>query len=182
MIIGHVGVAAAARATRRDAPVLLLLVATFAPDILDAVYSVTGICSPFGAYSHSLPMIAILAAAGALIALYLTENVATALVVAAVVVVHLALDLLTGEKMLWPQGPVVGLHLYQWPVLDFAIEAPLVALGWWLLRRSGAGPRWASSRLALAILLLAQGAMNATMLTNHPRPSNGCEVRALRGG
>jgi hypothetical protein len=182
LIIGHVGVASASRAVRRDAPIVLLLLATFAPDLLDGAYSIAGICSPFGVYSHSLPVIAILAAVGALVALYVTGSVTTALVVAGVVVTHLALDLITGEKMLWPQGPIVGLHVYQWPVADLAIEVPLIVCGWALLRRSGSGPAWASSRAALVMLLAAQGAMNASMLLEHARPSTGCEVRALRHG
>jgi hypothetical protein len=182
LIIGHVGVAAAARAMRRDAPITLLLLATFMPDLLDAVYSIAGICSPFGVYSHSLPVIAIIAAAGALVALFVTGNVVTAFVVAGVVVMHLALDLITGEKMLWPQGPIVGLHIYQWPVVEFAIELPVIVLGWTLLRRSAVGPQWASSRAALIVLLTAQGAMNASMLLEHARPATGCEVRALRHG
>jgi membrane-bound metal-dependent hydrolase YbcI (DUF457 family) len=182
LIIGHVGVASCARAIRRDAPIVLLLVATFAPDLLDAGYSVAGICSPFGLYSHSLPVIAILAAVGALVALAVTKDVATALVVAGVVVMHLVLDLVTGEKMLWPQGPIVGLHLYKWPVVEFAVEVPLIVLGWVLLRRSSSGPRWASSRAALIVLLIVQGAMNVSMLLEHGRPATGCEVRALRHG
>ena len=39
-----------------------LLVASIAPDILDGVYALARVCSPYGVYSHSLPAIAVLAA------------------------------------------------------------------------------------------------------------------------
>ena len=55
---------------------------------------------------------------------------------------------------------MVGLYVYQHPLLDFVIEAPILIIGWWLLRRSANAPRWATSVLALGLLLAVQGGLD----------------------
>jgi hypothetical protein len=73
------------------------------------------------------------------------------------VLLHLPLDLVTGHKIFWPGGPLLGLHLYRRPVLDFAVEVPILVAGWWLLRRAGHGPRWATATAMIVALVLGQG-------------------------
>ena len=157
MITGHIGVAAAARSRWPMLPLLWLLPVTFAPDLLDAGYALAGICSPYGLYSHTVPAAALTAAVLGGIAFLATGSRIAGVVSAAVVLAHLPLDLVTGYKIYWPGGPLMGLHLYERPVLDFFAEVPIVLAGWWLLRRTGRGPRWTSLAAAALGLVLVQG-------------------------
>jgi hypothetical protein len=161
MLVGHVGIALGARALdRREedarAPLFWLLAASFAPDILDGVYSAVRFCNPQSVFSHSLPAVAMLAVLfGGLAALH-TRSIATALLVAGLVVLHLPADYVTGHKALWVGGPVVGLNVYRWEWLDLLVELPLIVVGWWLLRRTRFTPRWAVSGFALVAMLGVQ--------------------------
>lgn len=161
MLVGHVGIALGARALdRREenarAPLPWLLAASFAPDLLDGIYSLVRFCNPQSTYSHSLPVVAVLAGLFGVLAGLHTRSFATALLVAALVVLHLPADYVTGHKALWLGGPVVGLNVYQWVWLDLLVELPVIFAGWWLLRRSKFTPRWAVSWLALAGMLAVQ--------------------------
>jgi hypothetical protein len=75
------------------------------------------------------------------------------------VLAHVPLDYVTGRKLFWPGGELMGLLLYEYPLADFALEALIVIGGWWLVRR-GPAPRWARGWPALVLLLLAQGALD----------------------
>jgi hypothetical protein len=137
-------------------PLLWLLPAAIAPDLLDFAYALAGVCSPYGLYSHTIPAAALTAAVlggGAFLA---TGSRAAGLVTAAVVLAHLPLDLVTGRKIYWPGGPLLGLALYQRPLLDFLAEVPIALGGWWMLRRSGRGPRWAAVGAAALGLVVVQ--------------------------
>jgi hypothetical protein len=175
VITGHLAVAAAARSRWPGASLFWLLPASVAPDLLDIGYALTGVCSPYGLYSHSVPAAALTAAVlGG--TLFLTTGSRTAgLVTAGVVLAHLPLDLVTGHKIFWPGGPLIGLSLYQRPWLDFLLEVPLVLGGWWLLRRSGRAPRWATTTLAAAGLVVVQGVFDG--LQGGLKPS-GCRWSA----
>lgn len=157
MITGHLGVAAAARSRWPMLPLLWLVPVTFAPDLLDVGYALAGICSPYGLYSHTVPAAAITGAVLGGIAFLATGSRTMGLVSAGVVLAHLPLDLVTGYKVYWPGGPLLGLHLYERPLLDFLVEVPVVLAGWWLLRRTGRGPRWTSLAAAAFALVLVQG-------------------------
>ncbi|MFI5245453.1 MAG: metal-dependent hydrolase [Gemmatimonadales bacterium] len=179
MIVGHVGIAFGARALdRREehvrAPLLWLLAASVAPDMLDGVLALGQYCNPEGVFTHSLPAAAILAAIFGVAAFLHTRSAATGLLVAALVMLHLPPDYLTGRKALWPGGPVAGLYIYRWGWLDFLAELPIVAGGWWLLRRARFTPRWVVSGLALAALLAIQGAFDASTQVNGPRTPRVC--------
>jgi hypothetical protein len=161
MITGHAGIAFGARALdRRDAdaraPLLWLLAASFAPDLLDSAYAVGRFCNPMGAYSHSLPAVALLALLFGVGAFLHTHDNATAALVGGLVVLHLPPDYITGLKALWPGGPVVGLFIYRWGWLDLLVELPVLVSGWWLLRRAQFTPRWVVSGQALAALVAVQ--------------------------
>lgn len=173
MIVGHFGIALAARAWRRDAPLLLLVPASVAPDVLDTAYAALGTCNPYGAYSHSWPAIAVLGAVVALIAFLRTRSLVTAAAIGLVALAHVPADYVTGEKLLWMYGPVVGLFLYRWPAADFLVELPLIVAGWWLVRRASAVPRWARGPGALAVLLLVQAAFDLSTAFRPHAPRSG---------
>src|SRR5581483_835646 len=98
VITGHLALAYAARALRKHASLFVLLTASIAPDLLDLAYAAARFCSPAGLYSHSLPALAVLAPATALIAWAVTRRLDVALAAAALVLLHTAADLITGYK------------------------------------------------------------------------------------
>jgi hypothetical protein len=160
MICGHIGVALGARAACRDVPLGWLLAGSVAPDALDGIESVLHMYGRDGLYSHSLPAIAaLIAVLGAAAFLFLGTRRAAA-IVGLMVVAHLLPDWITGEKILWAHGPVVGLDLYRWPKLDFAFEAPIIFAGWWMLRRAAIEPRWVASWPTLFVILATQAIFN----------------------
>jgi membrane-bound metal-dependent hydrolase YbcI (DUF457 family) len=180
MIVGHFGVAFGARALDRRppgerAPLPWLLAASVAPDLLDGLYALGRYCNPEGAYSHSLPALALVAIAFGAAAWAHTRNRTTALLVALLVVLHVPPDYLTGLKALWPHGPVVGLYLYRWPWLDFLVELPVIVAGWWMLRRSEYRPRWVVSGFALAALIAVQASFNVASTVGGPRQPPNCQ-------
>ena len=183
MITGHVGIAFGARALDKraaaaHAPLPWLFAASVAPDMLDGVYAVARYCNPSGAYSHSLPAVALLSLLFGAAAYVHTRSGTTAMLVAVLVVLHLPADYVTGHKALWPGGPVWGLFIYRWPWIDFFVELPVIVAGWWMLRRSGYTPRRTVSVLALAMWICVQGFFD---VVGKAGPSQGCR-QSLPGG
>lgn len=177
MICGHLGVAYGARARHRDVPFAWLLGAAVAPDALDGLYALAHICSPDGLYSHSLPAMAILTVVLSAVAFFQTGRRRAAWLVGLMVVAHILPDYVTGQKLLWDHGPLFGLDLYRWPLLDFAIELPIIVLGWLMLRRAATVPRWMVSGAALAVLLIVQVTINASQVhkqSSHRPPPRAC--------
>lgn len=168
MITGHLGIAAAAHSTRRDSAFVWLVVAAMAPDVVDGVFVVARSCNPNGLYSHTVPAAALIAAIVGAMAFLTTGQRATGLLCAVLVLAHLPPDFITGHKLFWPGGEIVGLRLYDRPVLDFLLESVIVAVGWWMMRRREWTPRWATGTAALVSLLALQTAADI--------------VGALRGG
>ena len=164
MICGHIGVAFGVRALRPDVPLGWLLAASVAPDVLDGIESLSHVWGPDGLYSHSLPVIAALIIVLSGAALLNLGTRLAAVLVGAMVLAHLLPDYITGQKILWANGPVIGLNLYRWPFLDFALEVPVIVLGWWMLRRAAADARWITSWLALLALVATQAAFNVSQL------------------
>ena len=161
MIVGHVGIAYGVRALdKREpgacVPLLWLLAAAVAPDLVDGVFALGKYCNPDGVLSHSLPAIAILAVLFGVGAFAHTRSATTAWIVAGMIVLHLPPDYVTGSKGLWPGGPVAGLYFYRLPWLDFLVEVPVIILGWRMLRRTQYKPRIMVSGLALAAMLSVQ--------------------------
>ena len=156
MIVGHVGVAAATKSVWHRASLPWLLVACVAPDLMDVGFALAGVCNPYGLYSHTVPAAALMAAVLGGAAFLATDSRATGIASALMVLLHLPPDLITGYKIFWPGGPMIGLYVYKRPLLDFFIEAPILIAGWWLLRRSRSAPWWATSALVLVVLLAGQ--------------------------
>ncbi len=154
---------------------LALAAASIAPDILDGAYQLLGICNPNGLYSHTTPVLLLQAAVVSGLALLVTGSRATAGVFAAVVLLHTPADYFTGRKLFEPGGELVGLLWYDRPLLDFAFESTWVLAGWWLLRRSGRGPRWATSTAVLVLLLTVQAAYDIqSAVSDTSRKPNAC--------
>lgn len=156
MIAGHLGVAAAARSRRPGTRIAWLVVAAYAPDILDLLYAMLGICSPSGLYSHTIPAAALTAAVLGGAAMLL-EDRATSLIVVALVFLHLPFDWPTGQKLFWPGGEIHGLGWYDWPLRDFIIEAATIVAGFMLLVR--AEPRRRKLLLIAGATLIASQAV-----------------------
>ena len=177
MIVGHFGLVGLVRSRLRLASLVWLIPAAVAPDLLDLMYSLTGICSPYGLYSHTLPAVVLLAAAIGGAAL-LAEGRATALGCALVALLHPALDFFTGNKLFWPGGEMHGLRLYDRPLSDFALESIILVAGWSLARRAGDRPMWTRSIAGLAALLAIQATAN--VLHRSIKPSTCAMVPAAR--
>jgi hypothetical protein len=156
VITGHLGIAAAAHSTRRDSTLVWLAGAAMAPDVVDGLFVLARICNPNGLYSHTVPAAALLAALVGAMAFLTTGQRATGLLCALLVLAHLPPDFITGHKLFWPGGEIIGLRLYDWPILDFLLESVIVAAGWWMMRRRDWAPRWATGTAALVSLLVLQ--------------------------
>lgn len=167
MIIGHVGVAYAARARWTRIPFALLVAATMAPDLLRLGLMPLGLgFQRLNLYSHAFPWsVALAAGAGAVVWAIWRDRV-WALVIAAVVLSHIALDVISGRKPLWIGGPT-GLDLQRFQQLEFAIEGLLLFVGWRTLRRR-APHRAITRRVVLAALLAGHAVYLATTLMERP--------------
>jgi hypothetical protein len=129
MYIGHVGVALAAKRVRTSIPLLVLLVAAYAPDWIDAGLCLAGAYRPEGMLSHSIPAVAVLALVGFTLYALKTRDYTAGLVVAGVILSHMLFDWITGDKPTWPGGPMIGLGLYGYPVADFLVEGLVIVIG-----------------------------------------------------
>jgi membrane-bound metal-dependent hydrolase YbcI (DUF457 family) len=174
VIVGHLGIAGAAYSGRRDSSLVWLLVASMAPDIVDGLFVAARSCNPSGLYSHTLPAVALIATVTGAIAYFATDQRATGALAAMLVLAHLPLDYVTGFKLFWPGGELMGLRLYEAPLADFALEALIAVGGWWLVRSRPWAPRWATGWLALAALLLAQGALDVVGARRGGMKPNAC--------
>ena len=176
MITGHLGIAGAAHASRRDSSLLWLLGATMAPDVVDALFVVARQCNPHGLYSHTVPAAALIAAVVGALAYYFTDQRATGILSALLVLAHLPPDFITGRKLFWPGAEMMGLRLYDHPIGDFVLEAALVFLGWWLLRSRTWAPQWATRRATLAWLLVIQIVVEAAGAARGGLKPSACAV------
>jgi len=129
MYIGHVGAALAAKRARASIGLLVLLLATYTPDWVGTGLCLAGQYNPNGILSHSIPAILLFAVAGFAVYGALTRDWAGALLVAAVICSHYLLDLITGYKPTWGGGPMIGLRLYDRPILDFIAEGAVILTG-----------------------------------------------------
>lgn len=163
MYLGHVGIALAAKGVRRDIALLVLLVATYAPDWVDASLCVIGAYDRNGMLSHSFAAVTLLGSAAVAAYAFHTRNFAAGLIVGGVVLSHALLDLVTGYKPTWPGGPMIGLGLYRHPLADLVIESVVIIIGVALYRRSlpARSRPWVDITAMLGALLLMQTAITA---------------------
>ena len=147
MYAGHFGIALAVRARDPSLPLAWLLVASVAPDLL--------VLSVF----HTAPAIAVVATVAFIVG-RLKFSTRSGLLLGALVVAHFVADLLTSALAIWPNGPEAGLRWYDRPLLDFIIEAGVIAVGWSLWRRSLPHDGHSRALRMLMLFVLAQAAFS----------------------
>lgn len=170
MISGHLGIAglamAAAGAVRGPLPPLTnvgvagVVAAAFAPDLLDALLALGGVCNPSGLYSHTLPIVVVLAAIAGGATFLCGGRRFDGAVVAAVVLLHAPADFITGRKLFWPGSELWGWLLYERHAADFLLEGALATAGWWAMRRRAAAPAWTAAAITLVLALGVQAGFN----------------------
>ena len=166
MYVGHVGAALAAKRFRQSIGLALLVVATYAPDWVDAGLCLAGKSNPIEMLSHSIPAVAFLAlVALAGYGIFMRDWKGGA-VLAAVVVSHMLLDWITGNKPTWPGGPMIGLELYSHPIADFVTEAVVIVVAGVLYARTLTARKrpWVDVSMMLGALLLIQLAIDIAHL------------------
>ncbi len=159
MYAGHVGVALGAHGIRKAIPLWFLIIASQLPDWTDAAFCLANVRpSTPGILSHSIPAVSVLALLAALAYVIIMRDPAGMILVAVVVLSHAAGDYLTGLKPTWSGGPMIGLTLYRRPVIDFIVEATVIAVGWTLYRSSLPPERRSAEPVftMLGVLLLIQ--------------------------
>jgi hypothetical protein len=156
MIIGHLGPALAARARWPRLSLPLVVGASFAPDLLRLAFDAGGVgWRSANEYSHLLPWSALLGLAVGVAAFAPRRDRVAGLVAAALVASHVALDMISGHKPLWREGPTgLGVEAYQ--QLELLLEGALAWWGWRAARRTRS-PAWVGSVATLVFLLVAQG-------------------------
>jgi hypothetical protein len=133
---GHFGLALAGAGLARRLPLWLLILATFAADIIEGVLAAFYVDDPTRVWSHSLPVTlgagVVLAVGWMLAGGRWTEGLLLVVVSAS----HTGLDFITAVKAWWPGRPVAGLDLYHQPLLNGVLEISLCLAGWFLWWRA----------------------------------------------
>jgi hypothetical protein len=129
MLIGHVGAALAGKRARGGIGLLVLLIATYIPDWTDIGLCLANVSNPMGMLTHSIPAVLLFMLLGFAAYAAATRDWTGGLVVALVILSHMLLDWITGNKATWPGGPIIGLGLYDHPIADFAVEAIVIVVG-----------------------------------------------------
>jgi hypothetical protein len=178
VITGHIGVAGLLSATTKRKfstwALVALALASVSPDALDGLFSFVGFCSPYGLYTHTLYSVLLQAAVLGGAAFLITDSRAQGALFASAVLLHLGADLFTGQKILFPGGEMHGLYFYDHPVWDFALEVPLVILGWLAARRSAVSPSWMTSAGMLVSILAVQVLFDSTMHSGRTQKPTAC--------
>ena len=159
MYIGHVGAALAAKRVHASIGFAVLLVATYTPDWIDAGLCIAGVYNPQGVFSHSVPVVLLLAVIGCAIYGLRTRDWIGGVIVGGVVVSHMLLDWITGRKPAWPGGRMIGLGLYDLhPFIDLVVEGSLIIIGGLLYGRTLPWRQraWISVLTMIAALLALQ--------------------------
>lgn len=186
MFVGHMAVALAAKSVRRDVPLRVFLIATFALDLVWPVLLLLGVervsivpaatlftplVFTYYPWSHSLLMAAVWGMGGYM--LTRGRGAATAWITAAVVVSHWFLDVVThGEDLpLWPgRSPLFGLGLWNSIAGTYLVEGTLFAIGVALYLRATRARDLVGS-IALWAWLTVSAAMWASLPYGPPPPS-----------
>lgn len=167
MIIGHLGVALAARSRWKYPSLAALVAASFTPDLWRLVLALTGMhWTRTNLYSHALPWSALLALFATVVARKRLGNARAALIVGGLIASHIALDFVSGSKPLWEGGPK-GLGLAAVQQLELVLEAALMWVGWRLFRATGER-HILRSRTVLSLAILLQ--LAALLITLGDRP------------
>ena len=161
MYVGHLAVAIASTRVTARVPLVLLLLVSQLPDWVELAIARRGAIDDAVTYSHSLPAVAAGMVVCALLYGAATRDIRGAALLAAVCATHPILDLVTGAKAWWPGGPLLGINLYDRPLLDWSLEAALAVAGWWIYTTGEPRLRWHRNRwLILGTLLFCQGTLD----------------------
>ncbi len=178
MITGHIGVAGLLSATAKRKlgiwALVALALAALLPDALDGLFFVIGFCSPYGLYTHTIYSVVLQAAVVGGGVYLIAGSRRLGALFATAVLLHLAADMFTGQKILFPGGEMHGLYFYYHPLWDFALEVPLVVLGWLAARRSAATPAWTTSVGVLVSILVVQLVFDTTTHSRNTRKPTAC--------
>jgi hypothetical protein len=137
MYMGHLGIALGARRLSTRLPLWLLLVASTAPDLVNALGGFTPWNGWVIQHSHTLAGICVLAIVLGVVCGLLSRSLVGALLAAGLVVSHLVADWIVTSVALWPGGAATGFHLYyHHPLLDFIIELLVILVGMFFYRQS----------------------------------------------
>ncbi len=169
MYAGHIGIALGAKGIRDSIPLWVLVLATQLPDWTDAGLCVAGVRTAIpGIYTHSFPAVAVLAAVASLFYYAMSRDSAGPWIVGAVVVTHALADYVTGLKPTWPGGPMIGMRLYSYPLIDFVVETLVIGAGWWSYRRTFSDSRrntWPVNLMPVALVIFQLAAVIAFSLS-----------------
>jgi hypothetical protein len=146
MYAGHVGIAIGATARRPDLPLVVLILASLLPDLLvQPIFHTAPAVAALVVLTYAAARLRWDAGAGALLA--------------ALVVSHFLVDLLTSHLRVWPNSDLeIGLGLYDLPRADFALEAVVIGAGWLAWRHALDRPNPKRTRPMLILLLVCQAA------------------------
>jgi hypothetical protein len=130
---GHAAIALALKRREPRLPIIPLVLAAFGPDWLGLVLMIPGRREE-AVFTHSIP--AVLIGGGLAAALYATTRRPGARTIFLAWLLHWPADLFTGRKPLLFAEPLIGLDLYNFPVVDFALESVVVVIGCVLYART----------------------------------------------
>jgi hypothetical protein len=167
MVIGHVGVAFAAKRVWPSVRMRTLLLATFAPDLLRMAFIPFGMIysTESNTYTHGLPWCVLLAIAVGALA-YKQGGRDAAVATFTLVLSHIALDFISGFKPLTPHGPIgMNLEGRSWQ-LEFLLESIIVIGGWLLWRGGQRSPKRGGGIVSL--LVLGEFAMLMFVVASRP--------------
>jgi membrane-bound metal-dependent hydrolase YbcI (DUF457 family) len=187
MFVGHMAVALGAKKVEPRAPLAALVAAAFGLDLLWPIFLLAGIevvrvepgntaFTPldFASYpwSHSLLMSLVWGAAAGALAARACRNRRVGLIIAAAVVSHWVLDVVTHRPDLpiWPGGPQVGLGLWNSIPATLVIEGAMFVAAIVLYTRA-APARDAVGRWAFGALMVLIGVVWATGPISTPPPN-----------
>lgn len=129
-------VALGARGLRENLPVWVLVVAAYAVDLVEITAGILGVAPEEPVVTSVVVTAGLALGFGALHRIPNPADRVGAWVVGLVALSHVALDWVDDRAALWPGGPVGGLELRERPGVEFAVEAAMVTIGWWLWRGS----------------------------------------------
>lgn len=152
MYMGHFGIAIGSRKWLRPLPMAWLLFASVEPDLHDALGSIIPALD-IGPDTHTIPGIACAAFILGLLTAIFFRSWRLSFGAGALVISHLAVDLITSRILLWRGGPSAGLHLYAVHWADFVLETAVVCAGLYLYSTSP------DLRRPVGVKLIAMGAV-----------------------
>jgi hypothetical protein len=184
MYTGHIAVVLGAERHRRRVPLVVLLLASQAPDWIEQFLAVLGYGDRAQLWSHSIPAVLTGVVVVSLVYAAIARDIRGASLLAFVYLTHPVLDLVTGSKPLWPGGKPVGACLYNRPMLDWLAECTVLLIGWVIYRGTlGPNGRGRLTGLLLAALVSCQTGIDiwqAFRIYRAPEVATGCQEAAAR--